>query len=114
MEIHLTPAQFETFLESLYERDDRLELRTPGMSVRPDEIVDAYALSAHVEALRTEDIDGDVWDALEDLEETARDEEEAWQKVRAFYLDRGCIALRVGEEDEYILTEALARRLHLL
>ncbi|WP_148234919.1 hypothetical protein [Deinococcus maricopensis] len=113
MDIHLTPAEFETFLNSLYERDDRLGLRADTTHVLPSETVDAYVLSGHVEALRTEDIDGDLWDALEDLDETAADEDEAWRKIRAFYLDRGCVALHVGD-DEYLLTEALARRLNLL
>ena len=109
----LTPAAFAAFLDGLYERDDRLERREPGQTYPRDEAVDAYALSAHVEALNTEDIDGGVWEVLEDLDLSASSEEAAWAAVRAWYLERGCVLLRVGA-DEYLLTEPLARRLKLL
>lgn len=114
-DLFLSRDAFDALLASLRERDDRLEI---GPVEDGDEPVDAYALSAHVEALRAEDIDGDVWGTLEDLEMTARDEDEAWAKIRAWYLERGCVALFVGDEDgardEYLLAESLARRLKLL
>ena len=74
-------------------------------------------LSAHTEALRSAEIDGDVWGTLADIEEEAGDEEEAWAVITAFYLDRGCVLVRVTdaeEPEEWLLEEGLARRLGLL
>ncbi|MFC4639556.1 hypothetical protein [Deinococcus hohokamensis] len=121
-EILLSPARWDAFLASLYERDDRLDLRRPDETYRHDEAVDAYALSAHAEALRSAEVDGDVWGTLEDLDETASDEEEAWAKICAFYLERGCVLVRVtgpeatetDEPEEWIFTAELARRLGLM
>lgn len=112
-EIHLTADQWATFLAGLYERDDRLDLRQPGVAYPSDETVDAYALSAHAEALRSEEIDGDLWGTLEDLELSAPDEDAAWAQIRAFYLERDCVLVQVEPGDEWIFTAALARRLKL-
>ncbi|MFD1730089.1 hypothetical protein ACFSC4_01565 [Deinococcus malanensis] len=74
-------------------------------------------LSGHAEALRSADVDGDLWGTLEDLDETAADEEEAWDKICSFYLERGCVLVSVEgleEPEEWILTAELARRLGLL
>ncbi|WP_104990099.1 hypothetical protein [Deinococcus sp. NW-56] len=113
----LSPDDWDAFLARLYERGERLDLRTPGEPYPPEEDVDAYVLSAHAEALRSAEVDGDVWGTLEDIEETAGDEEEAWAKIVAFYLDRGCVLVRVTgteEPEEWLLEEGLARRLGLL
>lgn len=115
--IILTPEQWDTFLDSLYERDDRLERRAPGLDYPPEEAVDAYVLSGHAEALRSAEVEGDLWGTLADLEEEAGSEEEAWQKIARFYLGRGCVLLRVAGQDEpeeWLLEEGLARRLGLL
>ncbi|GMA13746.1 hypothetical protein E5F05_15345 [Deinococcus metallilatus] len=114
--IDMTGDQWEAFLANLYERDDRLAVREPGGIYPPEEAVDPYVLSGHAEALRSAEVEGDVWGTLADLEEEAGDEEEAWAKVVAFYLDRGCVLLRVtdaGEPEEWLLEEGLARRLGL-
>lgn len=114
--ITLTADAWETFLAGLYERDDRLDLRRDDETYARDEVVDAWVMSGHAEALRSADLDGDVWGTLEDIEETAGDEEEAWAKIRAFYLERGCVLVQVqgyDEPEDWILTEALARRLGL-
>ncbi|EYB66590.1 hypothetical protein DEIPH_ctg084orf0001 [Deinococcus phoenicis] len=115
--IDLTLEQWDAFLANLYERGDRLERREPGGEYPADEAVDAYVLSGHAEALRSAEVDGDLWGTLADIEEEAGDEEEAWAKVKAFYLDRGCLLLRVHgteEPEEWLLEEGLARRLGLL
>ncbi|MCP2015571.1 hypothetical protein L1280_002739 [Deinococcus sp. HSC-46F16] len=112
----LTPDEWDAFLARLYERDERLDVRTPGETYPPEEGVDAYVLSAHAEALRSAEVDGDVWGTLEDIEETAGNEEDAWAKIVAFYLDRGCVLVRVTgseEPEEWLLEEGLARRLGL-
>lgn len=115
--IELTPDGWEAFLASLYERDDRLERRGPGSAPLPEEAVDAYVLSGHAEALRSAEVDGDLWGTLADLEEEAGDEEQAWAKIVAFYLGRGCVLVRVTgtpEPEEWLLEETLARRLGLI
>jgi hypothetical protein len=112
----LDAAQWQTFLDSLYERDDVVAVREPGGTYRRDEAVDAYVLSAHAEALLSGDVEGDLWETLADIDETAATEEEAWSKITAFYLDRGCVLLRVtglDEPEEWILAEELAVRLGL-
>lgn len=114
--INLNTDEWEAFLAGLYERDDRLERREPGVDYPPEEDVDPYVLSAHAEALRSAEVDGDVWGTLADIEEEAGNEEEAWAKIVAFYLDRGCVLVRVTDADEpeeWLLEAGLARRLGL-
>lgn len=111
--IELNPETFELFLGGLCERDERLDRRPEGEAPVPEEAVDEYVFSAHVEALRSEQIEGDLWGTLDDLELQAGDEEEAWERIKAFYASRGCVLLRVGS-DEYLLGEELARRLGVL
>ena len=115
--IRLNPAQWDAFLGSLYERDDRLDLREPGGTYHRDETVDAYVFSGHAEALQSAEVDGDLWGTLEDIEEEAGSEAQAWAKICAFYRDRGCVLLRVTgteEPEEWIFSAALLRRLGLL
>ena len=111
-EIQLTREEFQAFLAGLREHDDRLERLTNDETPEKDEVVDEYVFSAHVEALRSEGIDEDVWDALQDLELEAESEQEAWDRIKAFYASRGCVLVRV-EDDEYVLGEELAERLGL-
>lgn len=113
----LSLTEWEDFLARLYERDDRLELKRPGETYPPEEQVDAYTLSAHAEAMQSSEVDGDLWGTLEDIEESAKTEAEAWQKIVNFYQERGCILVRVADTDEleeWILSEDLATRLNLL
>lgn len=115
--ITLNAQQWQAFQNGLYERDDRLERREVGVTYPASETVDAYVLSAHAEALNSSEVDGDLWGTLEDLDETAKTEEEAWAKITAFYLDRGCVLVRIEDQDEpeeWLFTEGLARRLSLL
>ncbi|MEF2278616.1 hypothetical protein V3W47_09915 [Deinococcus sp. YIM 134068] len=115
--VELTEAEWEAFLSGLYERDEALARRVPDGEYLPEEEVDAYVLSAHAEALRSAEIDGDVWGTLSDIEEEAGDEEEAWARIVAFYLGRGCVLVRVTdaeEPEEWIFAEELAGRLGLL
>lgn len=110
-------AEWAAFLTGLYERDDRLELRQPGETYLPDETVDAYVFSAHAEAMQSAEVDGDVWGTLEDIEETASSEEEAWRKIVTFYQERGCLLVRItdaDEREEWLVSEELAQRLNLV
>lgn len=116
-EIRLTSQAWQDFLAGLYERDDRLELRQSGETYPRDETVDAYVFSGHAEALQSAEIDGDLWGTLEDIDETATSDTEAWQKIRAFYAGRDCVLIKItdaSESEEWIITERLAQRLRLL
>ena len=124
MELQLSQAAWEEFQQSLYERDDRLDRRTDAQTYKLDERVDAWVLSAHAEAIYSQDIDPDVWETLEDLELEAADEEDAWRMIRSFYLERGNVLVRIGdgllsddtpadEREEWIFSDALATRLRI-
>ncbi len=124
MELQLSQAAWEEFQQSLYERDDRLDRRTDDQTYKLDERVDAWVLSAHAEAIYSQDIDPEVWETLEDLELEAADEEDAWRMIRSFYLERGNVVVRIGdgplsddtppdEREEWIFSEALAARLRV-
>ncbi|PYE56266.1 hypothetical protein [Deinococcus yavapaiensis] len=110
MIIELSPDDFDAFLGRLRQRDDRLEFGEPA---NKDEAVNDYVFSGHAEALRSDSIDGEVMETLADLELEADGEDEAWEKIKTWYLTRGCVVLRV-EDDEYVLAENLAERLGLL
>ena len=47
------------------------------------------------------------------MEYKAGSEDEAWDLIKGFYLERGCTLLKVNT-DEYILNDVLARKLGLL
>jgi hypothetical protein len=124
MELQLSQVAWEEFQQSLYERGDRLERRTEGQAYKLDERVDAWVLSAHAEAIYSQDIDPEVWETLEDLELEAADEEDAWRMIRSFYLERGNVVVRIGdgplsddtpadEREEWIFSDALATRLRI-
>jgi len=119
MELHLTFDAWDRFQESLYERGDRLDLREPGGTYARDERVDVWVLSAHAEALYSQDIDPDVWETLSDLDLEAADEESGWALIRDFYLGRGGVLVRIGDgvsaddREEWIFSEGLSTRLRL-
>ena len=128
MEINLSQDAWEQFQRSLHEHDDRLERRVDGHTYPRDEQVDVWVLSAHAEAIFSQDIDPEVWETLADLEMEAETEEDAWRLIRSFYLERGNVLVRIGEgpadgaageaagpddREEWIFSEALATRLGL-
>lgn len=115
--LELTYDQWRAFQASLYERDDRLDVKKDGESYPSDEQVDAYVLSGHAEALQSSEIDGDLWGTLEDLEETAQTELEAWDKIKAFYFAREFVMVRITdarELEEWFFSEKLLRHLDLI
>ena len=112
--ITLTPAQFSSFLDTLLERNEFLIFKKDaGPPQHGDENVDLYVFSGHLEALRCEEIDGEIMETLHDLELEAKNEDEAWLKIKGFYLERSCTLLQVNQ-DEYIISDALIQRLGLL
>ena len=125
MEINLSQDAWEQFQRSLHEHDDRLERRADGQTYPRDEHVDVWVLSAHAEAIFSQDIDPEVWETLADLDMEAETEEDAWRLIRSFYLERGNVLVRIGDgltpagagpddREEWIFSESLATRLGLV
>ncbi|WP_424949623.1 hypothetical protein [Deinococcus sp.] len=118
MQLHLTEDAWAALQASLYEHDDRLERREDGQTYTPDERVDVWVLSAHAEAMYSQDIDPEVWDTLADLEMEAESEEDAWRLIRDFYLERGNVLVSIGDgagedREEWIFSEGLTTRLKI-
>lgn len=119
MHVTLSPSEWQNFLDNLYERNERLEIKEPAQQYTKDEQVDSYVLSAHVEALQSTEIDGDLWGTLDDIEIDAKDETEAWAKICHFYLERECVLISVepcntsgnSEVEEWIMSRPLWERL---
>jgi hypothetical protein len=85
------------------------------------EVIDRYAFTAFVEALRSAEFAEDPLETLADLElpNDYSDENEAWQAICDFYAARACVLLQVGETetddcDEFIVGEELARHFGFL
>lgn len=115
MTLEMTAQDFTSWLDTLIERDDYLCLRAEAEPLLPDDVtVDLYVLSAHLEALRSDEIDGQIMDTLQDLEYTAQTEEEAWRLICQFYTARGCTLLQVPPNEGYIIADELAHRLKLI
>ena len=79
----------------------------------PFEEADLYALSAYAEALLSEELDGDLWGTLADLEAQAPSEEVAWERICHFYLERGATLLILGPGEEWLFASEVLRRLGL-
>lgn len=111
----LSWTQWQAFLSSLRE-DEHGQLMPVTATTDNGTLVDAYVFSAHAEAMQSSEVDGELWNTLQDIEATASTEEEAWQKITTFYLERGCILIQIPdapEREEWIINEELAERLGL-
>jgi hypothetical protein len=95
------------------------EVLVPSKSIsrklKDKEVIDRYAFTAFVEALRADEFEDDPFATLADLELPVDydDEDEAWQAICDFYASRACVLLRVGASeaghcDEFIVGEELA------
>ena len=113
----LSDEFFDAALERFAVIDDAIVERAAlGREPDRDEVLDRFAFTAFVEALRSEEFDEDPFDTVQDLELDGpfADEGAAWAAVKAFYADRDCVLLLVGEAEEFIVGREVARRLGLL
>lgn len=94
--VQLTMQQWHEFLASLYERDNYLNRKDSQENYSSVEQVDAFVFSGHAEALQSSEIDGDLWGTLEDIEENAANESEAWAAICRFYWERDCILISIS------------------
>jgi hypothetical protein len=115
--LRLDDERFDAALErfALVE-DELIERSALGREPEEDEVLDRYAFTGLVEALRSEEFEEDPFEAAQDLELEGpyASEEEAWQAVQDFYAERACVLLQVGDSEQFIVGEEIARRLGLL
>lgn len=113
----LSDEAFDEVLERFALVDDGLVLRSElARPVEPDEVLDRYTFTGLVEALRSDEFEESALETAAELEieEPLHSEDEAWVAVRAFYAERACLLLRVGEGEEFIIGHEVAARLGLL
>ncbi|HWG85008.1 MAG TPA: hypothetical protein VNT60_05965 [Deinococcales bacterium] len=96
--------------------DELVERASLGREPDEDEVLDRYAFTGLVEALRSEEFEEDPLDTVQDLELEGpfATPDDAWEAVKDFYAERACLLLTVGEGEEFIVGEEIARRLGLL
>lgn len=115
--VAVTDERFDDALERLALVDDRLVERAElGREPDEDELLDRYAFTGLVEAVRSEEFEEDPLEtALElELEGPFANEDEAWEAIKRFYADRACVLLRVGDAEELVVGREIVARLGLL
>jgi hypothetical protein len=115
--LEVSDEAFDAALSRFAFVDESLVSRAAlGRAPEPGEVLDRYGFTAVVEALRSEEFDEDPLETVQDLELDGpfADEDAAWDAVKAFYADRACVLLRVGEGEEFIVGREVAERLGLL
>ena len=87
-----------------------------GRVLERKEILDRYGFTSLCEALRSEEFDEDPLETVLDLELEAvfTDEDDAWEAIKDFYSSRGCVLLRVGDAEEFIVGQEIVITLGLL
>lgn len=124
--VNLSPATWESWLETLCDLPNGAGPAALPLSERPPraEAMDAYALSAYAEALQSAEVDGELWETYQDLELAgAADDVAAWAEIKAFYLERGAVLVRVvaanvneeyaDEDEEWLFAPEVLERLRL-
>jgi hypothetical protein len=107
---------FDAALERFVVVGEQLKLKTElSRAPKDDEILDRYAFTAFVEALRSEEFFEDPFETVLDLELTQQFESEdaAWEAILDFYSERACTLLVVGESEEFIVGDELLATLGL-
>ncbi len=114
--LRVSDTTFDAALEPFAVVGDQLKLKTElSREPKDDEILDRYAFTAFVEALRSEEFDEDPLETVLDLELTQHfaSDDEAWEAIKDFYADRACTLLIVGESEEFIVGDELLGTLGL-
>jgi hypothetical protein len=115
--LQVSDETFDGVLERFAVVDESLELKeTLNRPLEKKEILDRYAFTAFVEALRSEDFEEDPFmTAAElELEQEFDSENSAWEAIKEFYASRGCLVLIVGESEEFIVGREVLSHLGLL
>ncbi len=114
--LRVSDQTFDLSLEPFAVVGDQLKLRTElSRAAKDDEVLDRYAFTAFVEALRSEEFFEDPLETVLDLEmnEPFDSEDAAWEAIKEFYAERACTLLIVGKNEEFIVGDELLRTLGL-
>ena len=108
---------FDAALEFFAVVGDQLKPKSElSRAAKDDEVLDRYAFTAFVEALRSQEFFEDPLETVLDLEmnEPFASEEAAWQAIKDFYAERACTLLQVGLDEEFIVGDELLGTLGLV
>jgi hypothetical protein len=112
--LRVSDDDFDTALDRFAVIEESLVLKSElNRALEDDEILDRYAFTAFVEALRSEEFDESPFSTAADLE-LERDfasEDDAWEAIKDFYAARACVLLIVGETEEFIVGQEIATKL---
>lgn len=112
--VRVPDADFDAALESFVFVNEQLMPKSELSRVpKEQEIVDRYAFTAFVEALRSEEFFEDPFETVLDLELTEEfaSEDAAWEAIKDFYAERACTLLIVGQSEEFIVGDELLQTL---
>ena len=84
-----------------------------GRTLERDEKLDRYVFTGLCEALRSEEFEEDPLETVQDLEleQVFASEDDAWDAIKAFYTERACVLLHVGDAEEFIVGREIALKL---
>jgi hypothetical protein len=114
--VQVSDEVFDAALSRFAVVGEQLKLKTElSRAPKDDEILDRYAFTAFVEALRSEEFFEDPLETVLDLELTQNfaSEDVAWEAILEFYSERACTLLLVGEAEEFIVGDELLQTLGL-
>jgi hypothetical protein len=114
--MRISDEVFDAALEVFAVVGEQLKPKTElSRAPKEDEILDRYAFTAFVEALRSEEFFEDPLETVLDLELTQEfaSEDAAWEAIKDFYSERACTLLLVGESEEFIVGDELLEALGL-
>jgi hypothetical protein len=115
--LHVSDDAFDGVLDRFAVVDESLERKADlNRPLEKKEILDRYAFTAFVEALRSDDFEEDPFVTAAELEIEGEfdSEESAWVAIKDFYSSRGCLLLIVGEREEFIVGREVLLHLGLL
>ncbi len=111
--IELTDEAFDNALAKFALVKDELVLLTETKK-KPDkdELMDRYNFTSLCEAMNSQEFEDDAVQTAQDLElaQSFDDETDAWQAIQDFYAARACVLLQVGDGEEFIVGEEIAKR----
>jgi hypothetical protein len=115
--LNVTDQTFDAALKFFAVVGDQLKLKSElSRDAKEDEILDRYAFTAFVEALRSEEFFEDPLETVLDLEmdDPFESEDAAWEAIKDFYAERACTLLVVGTNEEFIVGDELLHTLGLV
>ncbi len=115
--IGLTDEVFDVALARYAVVDETLVLKTAlGRDVEKDEVLDRYAFTAFVEAVRSEEFEEDPFETAAELELMREfgSEDAAWSAILDFYASRDCVLLVVGDTEQFVVGREIAVRFEWL